>query len=162
MRSSELEHRPGRAVAEACGSQTIRSLTLRGTDKAARAQTKRGATAREGTMVVSIDHADIGLMVGRAEGIGNISEAKTDPLHGFELSGNDNIWRETKAIIQGDAVIVTSEQVAAPVAVRYACPPHAAKGQPWNLYNKHALPASPFCCDWKRMPYDPARNPMRR
>jgi sialate O-acetylesterase len=56
--------------------------------------------------------------------------------------------------------VVSSAQVKQPVAVRYACAPQPPKGSPWNLYNASALPASPFCSDWSRMPYDPARNPM--
>jgi len=56
-------------------------------------------------------------------------------------------------------VLVKSLSVKQPVAVRYACHPEAPKDRPWNLYNKSGLPASPFCSDWSKMPYDPAKNP---
>jgi sialate O-acetylesterase len=64
------------------------------------------------------------------------------------------------ALIEGQTLVVSSEKVKQPVAVRYACAPQPPKDRPWNLYNTSALPASPFCSDWSRMPYDPARNPM--
>jgi hypothetical protein len=57
-------------------------------------------------------------------------------------------------------VVITSKQVPSPVAVRYACYAAAPAGRAGNFYNTEGLPASPFCSDWARMPYDPARNPM--
>ena len=51
------------------------------------------------------------------------------------------------AASDGDAVVLTSEQVAKPVAVRYAW----ASQHPWaNLFNKDGLPAQTFRSDdWK-------------
>ena len=91
--------------------------------------------------------------------MGTIVEAKDGALHGFELVGEDGIWHPAKAKVKGQTALVKSLQVKRPVAVRYACHPEAPKDRPWNLYNKAGLPASPFCSDWKRMPYDPAKNP---
>jgi len=45
--------------------------------------------------------------------------------------------------IAGDTVVVTSGQVAAPVAVRYGW----ANAPDVNLFNKEGLPASPFRTD---------------
>ena len=47
------------------------------------------------------------------------------------------------AVIQGDSVIVASDEVAHPVAVRYAW----GNNPDCNLYNKEGLPASPFRTD---------------
>jgi len=47
------------------------------------------------------------------------------------------------AIIDGDKIVVSSENVQKPVAVRYAW----ADNPECNLYNKANLPASPFRTD---------------
>ena len=88
-----------------------------------------------------------------------ILEHSVGVLNGFELVGEDGVWHPAKGKVQGQAVLVKSLQVNHPVAVRYACHPEASKEHPWNLYNKAGLPASPFCSDWSKMPYDPAKNP---
>ena len=75
-------------------------------------------------------------MVGRIEGVGKVTEAKGDELYGFELAGRDGVWRQAEAVIAGKsvgrAVVVTSDQVKQPVAVRYACHPQAPKGRTCN------------------------------
>ena len=49
-------------------------------------------------------------------------------------------------------MVVSSDQVAAPVAVRYGW----ASDPPCNLYNKEGLPASPFRTDdWTDQPAPP-------
>jgi sialate O-acetylesterase len=63
-------------------------------------------------------------------------------LAGFTIAGADKNWVPADARIDGDSVVVSSPQVAQPVAVRYAFP--FAEG---NLYNKDGLPASPFRTD---------------
>jgi sialate O-acetylesterase len=70
-------------------------------------------------------------------------EARGDELKGFIIAGDDKIWREAKAEIKGDRVIVSSPEVAKPAAVRYAW----AKYPTCNLYNKEGLPATPFRTD---------------
>lgn len=107
---------------------------------------------------VSFDHADDGLMAGQA-GIGKVTEISGGTLNGFELTGADGRWHVADAKISEQKVLVSSASVTNPVAVRYACHPEASPDAPWNLYNRAGLPASPFCSDWKRMPYDAARNP---
>jgi sialate O-acetylesterase len=67
-------------------------------------------------------------------------------LHGFAIAGADNHFVWAKAIISGKSVIVWSDQVPQPVAVRYAW---ADNPEGANLYNRDALfqdglPASPF------------------
>ena len=64
-------------------------------------------------------------------------------LTGFAIAGADKNWAWAKAEIDGNDVVVSSNQVPAPVAVRYGW----ATDPPCNLYNKEGLPASPFRTD---------------
>lgn len=70
-------------------------------------------------------------------------EAKGDKLTGFAIAGGDKkfVWADAK--IDGDSVVVKSDQVTKPVAVRYAW----GNNPTCNLYNKADLPASPFRTD---------------
>jgi sialate O-acetylesterase len=121
----------------------------------------RSIKIKDSAIHVAFDHVGEGLMIGKA-GVGRVTELKDGILNGFEVADRTGAWHAAKADIQGEGVVVKSAAVKEPVAVRYACHPQATKDRPWNLYNKAGLPASPFCSDWSRMPYDPARNPMPR
>jgi sialate O-acetylesterase len=70
-------------------------------------------------------------------------EARGGELKGFIMAGEDKVWREAKAEIKGDRVIVSSAEVTKPVAVRYAW----MKYPTCNLFNKEGLPATPFRTD---------------
>ena len=65
------------------------------------------------------------------------------PLEGFAICGDDRQWVWANARIDGDTVVVRSDQVARPVAVRYAW----ADNPNTNLTNGSGLPASPFRTD---------------
>jgi sialate O-acetylesterase len=64
-------------------------------------------------------------------------------LKGFSIAGDkkDFVWANAKT--EGDTVVVWSDAVPNPVAVRYAW----ANNPECNLYNKEGLPASPFRTD---------------
>lgn len=66
-----------------------------------------------------------------------------DRLIGFFIAGEDRRWVEAEARIDGDSVVVSSESVPSPVAVRYGW----ANSPRCNLYNREGLPASPFRTD---------------
>lgn len=70
--------------------------------------------------------------------------AKGGPLQRFAIAGDDKKWVLGDATIDGDTIVVSSADVAAPVAVRYAW---AGNPAGCNLYNKADLPASPFRTD---------------
>jgi sialate O-acetylesterase len=67
----------------------------------------------------------------------------TDKLVGFDIAGADKKWVFADATIKGDSVILSSPQVAAPVAARYGW----ANNPQVNLYNKEGIPAVPFRTD---------------
>ncbi len=83
-------------------------------------------------VILSFDHIGGGLVAGGGES-----------LKGFSIAGADRkfVWADAK--IEGDTVVVTAEEVAAPVAARYGW----ANNPVCNFRNKAGLPASPFRTD---------------
>jgi sialate O-acetylesterase len=65
------------------------------------------------------------------------------PLVGFAIAGADRQFHWAKATIDGVSVVVSSPEVPAPVAVRYAW----GDSPRCNLFNNDGLPASPFRTD---------------
>ncbi|MGY3091304.1 sialate O-acetylesterase [Hymenobacter sp. UYAg731] len=70
--------------------------------------------------------------------------AKGGPLAGFVVAGPDHKFVWAQARIEGNKVVVWSDQVAQPVAVRYAWADNPTTA---NLTNREGLPASPFRTD---------------
>ncbi len=64
-------------------------------------------------------------------------------LEGFAIRGEEKKWFWADAKIEGDTVLVWSEKVSAPTAVRYGW----SINPTCNLYNQAGLPASPFRTD---------------
>jgi sialate O-acetylesterase len=64
-------------------------------------------------------------------------------LTAFEVAGADKKFYWADAEIVGDKIILSSKEVAKPVAVRYAWSSNPAA----SLYNKEGLPAPPFRTD---------------
>lgn len=83
----------------------------------------------EGNQVrLFFDFADKGLMT------------KGGKLTSFEVAGSDGRFLAAQAVIKGKNVVVSSEQVSHPVAVRYAWRDNAVP----HLFNRSGLPASAF------------------
>ena len=82
-------------------------------------------------IILSFKHTEGGLM------------AKDGELRGFVIAGANKEWHWAKARIFGKQVIVSSDEVKQPVAVRYAW----ADNPNCNLYNGAGLPTSPFRTD---------------
>jgi sialate O-acetylesterase len=74
--------------------------------------------------------------------------AKGGPLKWFAIAGADQKFVSAEARIVGDTVVVSSPEVSAPAAVRYAWDNYP---DGCNLWNAAGLPASPFRTD--RWPY---------
>lgn len=64
-------------------------------------------------------------------------------LEGFAICGEDRKWKWAEAKIEGSTVLVWSDEVPHPVAVRYAW----GSNPTCNLYNGAGLPATPFRTD---------------
>lgn len=75
-------------------------------------------------------------------GRGLISRDKK-PLTHFTIAGADKAFVVAEASIQGDTIVVHSDKVSQPVAVRFAW----GSGDVPNLSNKEGLPASSFRTD---------------
>ena len=91
----------------------------------------KSAQKQGNKMVIEFEHVGGGLV------------AKGGKLESFAIAGENKEFVFADAQIVGDTVIVSSPQVKAPCAVRYAwaCNPKA------SLFNKAGLPASPFRTD---------------
>lgn len=72
--------------------------------------------------------------------------AREGQLSEFVIAGEDKVFVPAQAVIEGDTVVVWSDQVTSPVAVRYAW----TNWSTGPLGNKEGLPASSFRTDdWK-------------
>lgn len=94
-----------------------------------------------GPVFASVAHDGAGLRVQFTHAAG--LNARATPLTGFELAGADRVFHPATALIEGETVIVSTPEVPAPVAVRYAWTNSPAA----SLYNGTGLPAAPFRTD---------------
>jgi sialate O-acetylesterase len=78
------------------------------------------------------------------DNVGGGLVAKGGELKEFAIAGSDKKFVWADARVEGNTVVVSSKEVANPVAVRYAWANNPDKA---NLYNKEGLPASPFRTD---------------
>lgn len=85
-----------------------------------------------------IDNDKIKLYFTHAE---NGLKARSGPLNGFAICGEDGKYRKAEAWIEGNTVIVSGKGIIKPVHVRYAWSDNPEEA---NLYNREGLPASPF------------------
>jgi sialate O-acetylesterase len=72
--------------------------------------------------------------------------AKSGDPQLFTIAGEDRQFVPAKAVIDGETIVVSSDTVAKPVAVRYGWS-EWAEPEKYNLFNKAGLPASPFRTD---------------
>jgi sialate O-acetylesterase len=80
-------------------------------------------------------------------GVGKGLTAKQDVITGFEIAGADQRFYPAKATVAGTTVVLSADEVANPVAVRYAWADDDSNA---NLFNKEGFPAAPFRTDnWK-------------
>ena len=84
------------------------------------------------TVAISFDHVGSGL-----------TTPDNEMASGFAIAGNDLEFHWADAIIRDNTVLVYSDKVTNPVAVRYGW----ADNPTVNLYNQEGLPASPFRTD---------------
>lgn len=98
----------------------------------------------EGNKVrIHFDYPGSGLVIADKGGEHYLEPVKETPdaeLAEFSVQDKEGNWHWAKAQIDGDTVVVWSDEVAEPQQVRYAYDSHPRV----NLYNKEGLPASPF------------------
>ncbi len=103
--------------------------------------TFRNMTIKNSQAIISFNNVGGGLV--STKKIGSDKKAYVD---GFAIAGKDKQFVWAKAYIEDGKVIVYSEKVTEPVAVRYDW----ANNPDVGLYNKEGLPAAPFKTDnWK-------------
>lgn len=91
--------------------------------------------SKEGkNIIIRFDSVGSGLMTGRK-----------GELDSFAIAGKDRKWQWADSRIENDKVIVCSERINKPIAVRYAWGMNPSKRN--LLYNKEGFPASPFRTD---------------
>jgi sialate O-acetylesterase len=94
----------------------------------------KSSLVKEGAIRVTFDQSGVGL-----------KSRDGGALKRFEIAASDKVWKWADAKIDGtDSVLVSSADVKAPVAVRYAW---AANPEGANLVNSDGLPASVFRTD---------------
>ncbi len=111
--------------------------------------TYKALTVESDKIRITFDNIGSGLAIGNPPEhfyIANKKPVPTAPpteLQGFAVMGADKKYVWAKATIDGDTVVVSSDTVPNPTAVRYAW----ADNPEANLYNKEGLPARPFRTD---------------
>lgn len=105
----------------------------------AQGPTYKAHVVRGTRIEVQFDHIGRGLTA-HSTGAG----ADSTKVDGFAIAGRDGKFAWADARIVGNVVHVSSEQVRAPVSVRYAWGNSPARA---TLYNRNGLPAAPFRTD---------------
>jgi len=103
----------------------------------------------EGQVRITFSHIGDGLQIGNSKK--KADDSSDDGLRsrlkgrlkGFAIAGSNQQFVWASARIEGETVVVKSNLVPRPVAVRYAW----SNNPDCNLYNKNGLPASPFRTD---------------
>ncbi|MBN2210050.1 MAG: hypothetical protein JW709_01525 [Sedimentisphaerales bacterium] len=95
-----------------------------------------------GPLYQKITHENSRLRV-HFDHVGSGLVAQGGDLKEFTLAGEDRIFHPAQAAIDGDTIIVSSNKVNHPVAVRFAW----RNAPEPNLFNREGLPASPFRSD---------------
>ncbi len=88
----------------------------------------RSCIRESSSMRIILDHADGGLV------------CRGEKLTGFELAGADRRYFAAEAVIDGSEIIVRTENVAAPVFVRYLWTNYADV----TLFGNNGIPVAPF------------------
>lgn len=85
-------------------------------------------------------------------GSGLFTPDKNGLVKGFEIAGEDQIFYQAGAHIEGNTVVLSSENVKDPKAIRFSWIGDASES---NLFNREGFPAVPFRTDeWKMMTKD--------
>jgi sialate O-acetylesterase len=116
-------------------------------------------TAEGNSVRIKFKNVGSGLTIGTSPHLSADTPAvSTTELVGFSMAAADKRWVFAQARIDGDDVVVSSDQISIPAAVRYGWADNPAV----NLYNKDGFPAVPFRTDdWPYNPPPPRLTPVR-
>lgn len=104
----------------------------------------REAIYESGRIRLTFNYAEHGLMAGYRDWRqpdGTTVETPGAPLQWFAVAGSDQVWYQANAVLDGQTVVVSSNEVPVPLGVRYAYANNPAGA---NLYNRDGLPAAAF------------------
>ncbi len=105
----------------------------------------QGWKTKKNAAVLSFTHLGGGLVSGKRKAPSSLDITITeDALTHFSLAGKDQVFHSANAVIEGNTVVVQSDAVSKPVAVRYAWADSPAN---CNFYNRAGFPAGPFRTD---------------
>ena len=90
---------------------------------------------------IAFANAEHGLMLARKDGFDPPQPVADATLGWLSVRGKDGAWHWAKSAIDGSTLVVWSDDVPEPDAVRYAYTDHPVGPL---LYNKDGLPAGPF------------------
>jgi len=90
---------------------------------------------------IIFNHAESGLMAAKKEMLKPAVEDKGAKIEWLSIQGKDKKWHWADGVFDGNDLIVSSEDVTEPIAVRYA---YSANPKGCNLYNRAGLPAATF------------------
>lgn len=90
--------------------------------------------------IVDFNHIGTGLTAGKRNSETNYFEAVNEKLNWFEIAGEDGNYYPAEAVISGNKVLVSNENVKKPQHIRFAWNEVAMP----NFFNKEGLPATPF------------------
>ncbi|MEM7393817.1 MAG: sialate O-acetylesterase [Verrucomicrobiota bacterium] len=93
------------------------------------------------TVRITFDHAQEGLMVATKHGFLPPEPSTTAEIPWLSIQDRNGTWHWAQGRIEGSELLVSSEDVKEPLAVRYAYTQHPTGNL---LYNKEGLPAGPF------------------
>ena len=99
-------------------------------------------TVENDRVILSFTHIGQGLL------------AQGDSLKGFTMEDASGKFIPARAVIEGSTVVVTSEKITKPAAVRFGW----AMVPDVNLFNREGLPAVPFCTDRPADPVHPKKS----
>jgi sialate O-acetylesterase len=87
-------------------------------------------------IILTFDQVGAGLTIDSKNGENN-----------FLIAGEDKIFRKAEVVIAGKKIVVSSNEVKSPIAVRYGWSNYVDA----SLFNKAGLPASSFRTDdWQK------------
>jgi sialate O-acetylesterase len=97
----------------------------------------------EGPVYQSMAIEGLGIRLNFKPGSGLVASGGGE-LRGFVIAGADGKFVPAQARLDGNSVVVSNPEVAAPIAVRYAW---ASNPKGCNLVGSAGLPAAPFRTD---------------